>query len=210
GGQHEVEAGHVELAAPPSRGPENLATFTSGLAAIEEETETILSDLQTIAAETGLALAAEHPVTDQQVEADPAPREHSTAAESEEAPSTAPGELDAAAARITVLEAELAAAQEHSRQQRSQVAVLEGELDAARLTAETATAERGAAEATTLTALARVEQLEGELALALAGNDVLPSEKDVVRAEEAFERLTAIEERLAAVSAQMAGLRAPG
>ncbi len=83
----QVETGPLELAAPPSTGSEDLAAITSGLAAIEEETETILSDLQTIAAETGLALAAERPVTDQQVESDPALHEHATAAESEEAPS---------------------------------------------------------------------------------------------------------------------------
>ncbi len=195
---HQVEAGPLELAAPPSTGPEDLAAFTGELAAIEEETETILFDLETIAAETRLALAAEHPVADQQVEADPAQDECSTAAESEEAP----------AARITALEAELAAAEEHSRQLRSQVAVLEGELDAARLTTQTATAERGAAEATALTALARVEELERELALARAGNGTLRSESDVVRAEKAFGRLTEIEERLAAVSAHMAALRA--
>jgi flagellin-like hook-associated protein FlgL len=216
----QVDMGPLELAAPPSTGSEDLAAFTSGLAAIEEETETILSDLQTIAAETGLALASERPVTDQQVESDPALHEHATAAESEEAPSetgavtggtdTAPDELDAAAARITALEAELAAAQEHSRQLRSQVAVLEGEIDAARLGAETATAERVAAEATALTALARVEQLERELALARAGNGALRSENDVLRAEEAFERLTEIEQRLATVTAQMDALRELG
>ena len=65
-------------------------------------------------------------------------------------------------------------------------------------------------EATARTALARVEELERELALARAGNGAIHSEDDVFRAEEAFERLTEIEQRLATVSAQMAALREPG
>ena len=196
----QVETDPLELAAPPAPGSEDLAATASGLAAIEEKTETILSNFQTIEAETGLALAAERPVPEE------APSETGAVTAGAD---TARGELDAAAAR-TALEAELAAAEEHSRQLRSQVAVLEGELDAARLTVETATAERGVTEATARTALARVEELEGELALARAGNGAIHSEDDVVRAEEAFERLTEIEQRLATVSAQMAALREPG
>ena len=196
----QVETDPLELAAPPAPGPEDLAATANGLAAIEEKTETILSDLQTIEAETGLALAAERPVPEE------APSE--TAAVDAGAV-TAPGELDAASARITVLEAELAAAQVHGRQLRSQVAVLEGELDAARLTVETASAERSVTEASARTALARVEELERELALARPGNGAIRSEDDVLRAE-AFERLTEIEQRLATVSAQMAALREPG
>ena len=53
GGQPEVEADPVELAAPPSPGPEDLTI------------------LQTISDETDLALAPEPPETDQQVETDP-------------------------------------------------------------------------------------------------------------------------------------------
>ena len=201
----QVETDPLELAAPPAPGPEDLAATASGLAAIEEKTETILSDLQTIEAETGLALAAERPVSAE------APSETgAVTAGADAGADTAPGELDAAAARIIALEAELAAAEEHGRQLRSQVAVLEGELDAARLTVETATAERGVTEATARTALARVEELERELALARAGNGPIRSEDDVLRAEEAFERLTEIEQRLATVSAQMAALREPG
>ena len=223
GGQHEVEADPVELAAPPAPGPEELTILqtssdetdltlapeppetdqqveTDPLAAIEEKTETILSDLQTIEAETGLALAAERPVPEE------GPSETGAVTAGAD---TEPGELDAAAARITALEAELAAAEEHSRELRSQVAVLEGELDAARLTVETATAERGVTEATARTALARVEELERELAVARAGNGASRGEDDVFRAEEAFERLTEIEQRLATVSAQMAALREP-
>ena len=53
GGQHEVEADPVELAAPPAPGPEELTI------------------LQTISDETDLTLAPEPPETDQQVETDP-------------------------------------------------------------------------------------------------------------------------------------------
>ena len=176
GGQHEVEADPVELAAPPCARPrrtltiasrqsrgrdgsgprsraardrsagrdpilsslrrpqrralEDLAATASGLAAIEEKTETLLSDLQTIEAETGLALAAERPVPEEGAERDRGPV---TRRVPDAGADTAPGELDAAPARITALEAELAAAEEHGRQLRSQVAVLEGELDAAHL-----------------------------------------------------------------------------
>ena len=61
----QVETDPLELAAPPAPGSEDLAATASGLAAIEEKTETILSDLQTIEAETGLALAAERPVPEE-------------------------------------------------------------------------------------------------------------------------------------------------
>ena len=61
----QVETDPLELAAPPAPGPEDMAATATGLAAIEEKTETILSDLQTIEAETGLALAAERPVSEE-------------------------------------------------------------------------------------------------------------------------------------------------
>jgi hypothetical protein len=214
-----------------ARGSDGVADIASRTDAVEVRRETILDDLQTTGVGGDLGFSAEPPTEiGQAVEsaelewdrlADVAPAPSLPAAPAPwGARESALGGPESASSDCDLAPAEALPATADAHQLQTRIAVLEGELATARLAIETATAESRTALAASEISAARIEQLEHELAAARAGERALRSENDLLHA--ALEqsatrrdlqerlvgrRLTDIDQRLEAASAQIAALQ---